>query len=38
MDLQRGVFLNKNIIKGKKIKLNDIYFAFPLQKDQSKFR
>lgn len=34
MDLQRGVFLSKNINKGKKIKFNDIYFAFPLQKDQ----
>lgn len=34
MDLQRGVFLNKNILKGKKIKLHDVYFAFPLKKNQ----
>ena len=34
MELQRGVFLNKKITKGKKIKLNDVYFAFPLEKNQ----
>ena len=34
MELQRGVFLNKKITKGKKIKLNDVYFAFPLEKSQ----
>ena len=33
-DLQRGVFLNKKIIKGQKIKQDDIYFAFPLEKNQ----
>ena len=32
--LQRGVFLNKSIGRGKKIKRGDVYFAFPLQKNQ----
>ncbi len=32
--LQRGVFLNKSIARGKKIKSTDVYFAFPIQKNQ----
>ena len=34
-ELQRGIFSNKPIKKGKKITLSDIYFAFPLQINQS---
>lgn len=32
--LRRGVFLNKKIGKGNLVKKNDIYFAFPCQKNQ----
>lgn len=33
-NLQRGVFLKKSIKKGQMIKYDDIYFAFPLEKNQ----
>lgn len=32
--LRRGVFVNKKIVKGNLLKKNDLYFAFPCQKNQ----